>query len=303
MKKMKILYRIFIIVAFALFTLPAKSEIVIAPLFEYPTAPDTISALNERSNYLMEHFWDQMDFNRKTTVDQIALNDAFSVYITAMRFADADPAEKSVTKILERTAKNPVLAIQFTKAAEEALYGPRAEIWSDKIYLRFIDAILKNKKVSNDRKLRFKRHGEILRNSMIGAVPPEFDYELPTGSIAHYYPNGVITVIEFGDPDCDECRLTKLKLETDVQFSSLVDRGLVNVLFIIPDPDEGWNTKLADYSTKWHVGASDTVSDLYDMRSTPALYVIDSKGQIAAKNITVVQAMQLAADEANRSEK
>jgi hypothetical protein len=39
------------------------------------------------------------------------------------------------------------------------------------------------------------------------------------------------------------------------------------------------------------------------MRSTPALYVIDSKGQIAAKNITVVQAMQLAADEANRSEK
>jgi hypothetical protein len=217
-----------------------------------------------------------------------------------MRFADSEPAERSVNKILERTAKNPVLAIQFTRAAEESLYGPRADVWSDKIYLRFIDAILKNKKVSNDRKLRFKRHGVLLRNSMVGATPPEFDYELPAGGIAHYYPNGVITVIEFGDPDCDECRLTKLKLETDVQFSSLVDRGLVNVLFIIPDPEEGWNTKLAEYSTKWHVGASDTVSDLYDMRTTPALYVIDSKGEIAAKNITVAQAMQIAAAEAVR---
>lgn len=274
----------------------SRAEIVIEPLFEYPSAPDSIVQLNERSNFLMRHFWDRLDFKQKKTVDQNALNDAFSVYVAAMRFADADEADGSVTNLLEKTAKNPALAIQFTRAAEEALYGPRAEVWSDGIYLRFTEALLKNKKVSDDRKLRFRRHATLLRNSMQGAVPPEFDYETPAGSVAHYSPNGVVTLIEFGDPDCDECRMAKLKLETNVSFNNLLDRGLVNVLFIIPDAAEGWNTLVADYSPKWHVGASDTVADLFDMRAVPSIYVIDREGKVAAKNVTVEQAMQIVSD-------
>ena len=79
-----------------------------------------------------------------------------------------------------------------------------------------------------------------------------------------------------------------------MQFTSLVDRGLVNVLFIIPDPVEGWQTNIGDYPSNWIVGASDDVSDILDIRTSPSFYVIDKEGNIVAKNVFVEQAKKLA---------
>ncbi len=36
-------------------------------------------------------------------------------------------------------------------------------------------------------------------------------------------------------------------METDVEFSELVDRGQVNVLFIITNKNEGWEEKLSGF--------------------------------------------------------
>ncbi len=197
--------------------------------------------------------------------------------------------------------KNPALTYQMARAAEEALYSPRAVYWNDRLYLKFIDALLSQKKISKPRKERYERHKRIIENTMVGQYPKPFRYTTATGSPAHYAPSAVITVIEFGDPDCDECRYAKLKMETDVTFSSLVDKGKVNVLFIIPDPEEGWQTKLAEFSPKWHAGASDEVSELYDIRMTPSFYVIGNDGKVIAKNLPYHRAMAAAINAANAS--
>ncbi len=272
----------------------AQEQIVIEPLFEYPSAPESMDGLQERSEYLIEHFWDSMDFKNKSTVDQNALNDAFSIYSAPMRFADAAKVDASVDRLISSISKNPALSLQFAKAAEEALYGPRAYYWNDEIFIRFIDNVLSNKSIKKERKLRYERIKTQLSNTLQGSVPPEFDYVTPAGKTAHYHPNGVITVIEFGDPDCDDCRHAKLKMDTDIRFSTLVDKGKVNVLFIYADPEEGWEEKLSGYPQKWHVGASDEVADLYDLRDTPSIYVIDKEGHVAAKNIDVETAMTIA---------
>lgn len=268
--------------------------IVIEPLFEYPVAPDDLDGLQARSNWLVEHFWDSMNFKEKSSVDQNALNDAFKVYVTPMRFASEEASEASAAKLISQIAKNPVLSIQFAKAAEEALYGPRAEVWNDALVVRFFDNVIKNKGIKKDRKVRFERIRNQLANTLRGAVPPEFDYTTPDGKQSHYYPNGVITIIEFGDPGCDECRMAKLKMDTNVRLGNLIDKGKVNVLFVVPDPEDGWQSELKDYPSKWHVGASESVSDLYDIRRTPTLYVIDREGKVAAKNIDVLTAISIA---------
>lgn len=271
-----------------------RDVLVIDPLFEYPLAPDSILTLQDRSDWLLEHFWDSMNFKEKTTVDQNALNDAFRVFVTPLRFGSADVALASTDRLVTQIAKNPTLSLQFAKAAEEALYGPRAEIWNDGIYLKFVDNLMANKQVKKERKARYERHQKLLKATQHGTVPPEFDYVMPDGKTAHYHPNGVITVIEFGDPDCDDCRFAKLKMDTDVTFSGLVDRGRINVLFVAVDPEEGWEQKLEGYPEKWHVGASESVGDLYDIRTSPTIYVIDREGKVAAKNIDVTSAMRIA---------
>ena len=251
--------------------LPVKAEVItIEPLFEYPVAPEEIVTLSDKSNWLMQHFWDNMDFKKKAEVD------------------------KSVASLLDKIQKNPTLLLQFTKAAESSLYSERADIWIDEVYLKFLDAFLKNKKIPEIRKRRYERQMRQISNSLNGSIAPSFDFTTPTGTPGKFQPIGVFTIIEFGDPDCDDCRHAKLRMETDVRFSSLVERGLVNVLFIIPDPVDGWQTKMTDYPANWVTGASDTVSDILDLRLTPSFYVIGKDGKIMAKNVSVDQAMKIA---------
>lgn len=274
---------------------PARAEVIqIEPLFEYPVAPEEIVSLSDKSNWLMQHFWDKMDFKKKEAVNQAALNDAFKVFTLPMQWADKTEVDKAVDSMLAQLSKNPTLLLQFTKAAEESLYGQRAKIWIDEIYIKYIETFLKNKKISDSRKQRYRRQLTQLKNSAIGSLPPSFEFTTPTGNPGRFDPIGVFTIIEFGDPDCDDCRHAKLKMETDMKFSSLVDRGLVNVMFIIPDPVEGWQTQLATYPSNWVTGASDSVSDILDIRSTPSFYVIGKDGKIIAKNVSVEQAKTLA---------
>lgn len=270
-----------------------KGIIYIEPLFQYPVAPEEIISLEDKSNWLMEHFWDSFDFKSKNAVDQNALNDAFNVYSHPMRWADKDVVMQSTDKLLATLSKNPVLLLQFTKAAEENLYGPRAMAYIDEVYLKYLDAIEKCKKIAPERKARYKRQNKILKNSMIGTIPPSFVFDTPTGAKETFRP-GLLTVIEFGDPDCSDCRHAKLKMDTDLRFSSLVEKGKINVLFIIPDPEDDWQNQLADYPKLWHSGASDEVSDLLDMRATPFFYVIGTDGKIIDKTDNVEKAMTTA---------
>lgn len=267
--------------------------IYIEPLFQYPVAPEELLSLEDKSNWLMEHFWDSFDFKSKNAVDQNALNDAFNVYCHPMRWADKDVVMKSTDKLLETISKNPVLMLQFTKAAEENLYGPRAMAYIDEVYVKYLDALEKVKKISPERKSRYARQNKILKNSMIGTIPPHFTFETPTGAKETFRP-GLLTVIEFGDPDCSDCRHAKLKMDTDLRFSELVEKGKINVLFIIPDPEEGWQTQLAGYPKLWHSGASDEVSDIMDLRSTPFFYVVGTDGRIIDKTENVEKAMTTA---------
>ena len=268
--------------------------IMVDPLFEYPVAPEEITTLGEKSNWLIQHFWDNMDFKNQGALNQAAVNDAVKVYSFPMQWADKVEVDKSLDKLLAQLQKNPTLLVQFTKAAEEALYGPRANMWIDEVYLKFLSTAMKNKKISKARKERYSRHIEQLEKTKIGETAPSFDFVTPTGNPGKYEPIGVFTIIEFGDPDCDDCRHAKLKMETNVKFSSLVDRGLVNILFIVPDPEEGWQTKLTGFPSNWVVGASDSISDELDLRSTPSFYVVDKEGKLIAKNVNVDRAISLA---------
>lgn len=273
----------------------ARAEVVyVDPLFEYLVAPEEIVTLSDKSNWLMQHFWDKMDYKKKEAVNQSALNDAFRTYTLPMQWADKVEVDKAVDKQIQFLSKNPTLQLQFMKAAEEALYGNRAKIWIDEVYVKYLQAFLKNKKIKDTRKIRYRRQLQQIQNSMIGAYPPSFDFTTPTGAPGKFQPIGVFTIIEFGDPECDDCRHAKLKMETDMKFTSLVDRGLVNVMFIIPDPVDGWQTSLAGFPSKWVVGASDTVSDQLDIRSTPSFFVIGKDGKIVAKNISLDEVKKLA---------
>ena len=264
------------------------------PLFEYPIAPEEITGFNEKCDWLANNFWNPLDLKAKEVVDQAKLNHAFKVYASTVQYANKDVVTTAVDKLMKNLQKNPILLYQMTKAAEETVYGPRAEFWIDELYARILSSALASKKFPATKRTRYEHQLKQLENSLIGSTPRQFEFVRPNGDPAQYFPMTTPTIIIFGDPDCAECRMGKLKMQSNVTFNKAVSDGKINVLFIVPDPDEGWEKKMADFPNNWTLGASETVADILDIREVPEIYVIDAQGKIVGKHIGTVEAMNKA---------
>lgn len=267
------------------------SQIIVEPLFEYPVAPDSEDDLSSRSSWLVTNFWSPMDLSSDRSVDQNALNHAFSVYSAAMQFADRGSVLKSVNTLLGNLKGKPTLMTQFVKAAEESLYGPRAAIWSDEVYLPFLRAYQSEPGISPLRKERYKRQLTLLSNTQPGCKAPSFRYRMRNGHYRDFKAETPYTLLEFGDPDCEDCSFAKLKLEMCTDIMDKVDDKQVRILFIVPDvsPDEESEvlSELQSYPESWTPSIGYGIDDIYDMRQTPSFYLLNSKGEIIVKNLDV----------------
>ncbi len=263
----------------------------VEPLFEYPVAPEELTSFNDKCDWLADNFWNPLDLKAKGAVDQNKLNHAFHVYATTCQYASKEKVTAAVDRLMKNLQKNPTLLFQMTKAAEETVYGPRAEFWIDELYARVLRSALASKKFPAGKRARYELQLKQLDNSMVGSKPARFDFVRANGEAAQYFPMATPTIIIFGDPDCDECRMGKLKMQSNVEFNKAVNDGKINVLFIIPDAESGWQAKVADFPKNWNVGASDNVGELYDIREVPEIYVVDSDGKVANKHISTIKAM------------
>ena len=295
---MKIFNRIILysMISFSALTIDtfAQDIIEIQPLFEYPSAPEELATLEEKSDYLVEHFWDSMDFKSKSTVDQNALNDAFKVFSVPLRWANRDKAIAATNKLLQTISKNPTLLLQFTKAAEETIYGPRAEVWVDEVYLKFLNTLVSNKKIPAQRKKKYEDQLKVLSNALVGNVAPEFKFEGLDGREATYFPMTTVTIIIFGDPRDTDWRISRLRMESNAALTDALDKGKINILYILPNKLDNWKNEVSGYSSKWTVGCGDKLNEIYDMRATPSVYLIGSDGKILLKNTTLNMAVNKA---------
>lgn len=291
--------------AATLMPLPSHAAPVrIEPLFQYPSAPDSIDNLSDKSDWLMRSFWNDFDFSASKAVDQNALNDAFAVYSSAMRFANRDVVMNSVDNLIKKVKGNPTMTLQMAKAAEEALYGPRAEIWSDEVYLPFIKCVTSDKSLSGARTARYADQLKKLTTSAVGKKAPGFRYRLRNRHERDFKPTAKYTLIEFGNPDCDDCRYAKTHLEMASDIMEMVEAGTLQILFIVPDvaPDEEEEvlSMLAGYPEKWVAGIGYGIDDMYDIRLSPSFYLLGKKGDIIVKNANVANVIEAIRNEISR---
>lgn len=270
---------------------------MLPPLFEYPVAPDNLD-WTQRSEWLIEHFWDNFDFKQKAE-GQTQLNHAMKTYTLPMHFAPAQSVMKSVDKLLGKLKKNPNLLLQFTMAAEKNMYDPlTSEAIIDEVYLPFLQALAKDKKIPAARKARYKSQLSALQGSLVGDNMKSFSYTDRYGAVTKYNPAEKYTLFEFGDPDCNECRILRINLETDKVLTEAAQSGKLDIYFIIPDVDpeedsQYWKDMVKDYPHFWNVGAASELDSHLDLRYTPCLYLIGPDKKIMIKNASLDEVKQI----------
>lgn len=256
--------------------------------FQYPQAPENLTTLSQRANYVIEHFWDKCNL-KSAFSSRSKMTKAFKDYVTYMQFASVDTTTNSINKLINEVQKTPKNMLTLAEIAEETLYGDSAIFWSDELYCIFASAVINTKKISKVEKSRYQHQIKILQNSKVGAIAPSFNYTTVDGKIESFDSiKAPAIILFFNDPDCIDCRMAKVRLATDINLNKLINKDIIKIVSIHPgEADEKWKTDITNYPTNWIVGACEDIYNLYDMRTTPCIYQLDKNHKIIAKNVTV----------------
>ena len=101
-------------------------------------------------------------------------------------------------------------------------------------------------------------------------------------------------ILLFNDPDCSDCRLARVRISTNVIINELIDAGKLTLLCITPgEYSKEWADKVKDYPQNWVVGTSEDVDTLYDLRTTPIIYILDQNRRIIHKHVTADELVNL----------
>lgn len=286
--------------ALSVFSMPSLAQIkaeevedvetvVVPPLFEYVIAPDDLPDLQSRTDYLMDHFWDPFDFKNTKVVDQNALNHAFGVYLQAMAYSSEKKINDSVKKLISKISKNPGLSYQFAKAADENLYGPRAELWGDEILVSFLENAVNNKQIRDTQKSTFKSRLALIRKWAVGAPWPGVRAINGEGTEVNVTPQSEFAIIEFTPLNCEDGPYSNLKLDISGVVNNLIEEGRLEIDIVVLDDKypEG------NFAKKWNIYSSPDVFSEGDIRIVPSFYVVGSDGMIKGKNMTIDNAIDL----------
>jgi hypothetical protein len=82
--------------------------------------------------------------------------------------------------------------------------------------------------------------------------------------------------------------ISKLKLSTSVPLNNLIDQGKVKVVCITPKKYTAeWAADARGWASNWDIVASEDAMDVFDIRISPSVFVLDEQKCISHKNITV----------------
>ncbi len=257
-------------------------------LFDYPVVPDTIVTLENRTNYIVQNFWNNYDFSAPIR-DEKVFEATFRDYVTFFKYAHKTIVISCIKDMMRKAESNKSNFLLIADIAERSLYAPEAEYWSDEVYIPFLESIVDNNMLKNAEKERYKYQLELLKNNLMGDKAQDFEMKLADGSKKKLSEiEGKMIFLFFNDESCEDCSIARLRLSTDVTLNKLIDAGEVAFVCVYMGKySDDWASRARSYHDKWIIGANEDIADKYDLRIQPSIYILDSNKVILDKNINV----------------
>jgi hypothetical protein len=258
-------------------------------LVEMPVAPQSITRLDQRCNYIVSRFWDK--FNPKSSFSSLdRMEKTFGQFVCLTPYATADTVHMAVDHLISVVQKaKPENLVTLAQIAEKWIYADTAEYLSEELYFPFIEAVVKDKKAKGALRPRYEAQYTQLLNSRVGCKVEQLNYIKPDGSRGSLDEvTAQFVLLFFYDPDCLDCRLEKTRLAADYSIQKLIESGTLAVLAIYPDePTDEWRSDAAQMPDTWFVGAYPDADRVFTMRNKPEVYFLNSERVISVKDVAI----------------
>lgn len=259
-------------------------------LFVYPTPPDTLMALQPRSNYIISRFWDRCNFSTAFK-DTDKLNVAFGDWAVIMPYASADTVFSSIDRLLARFDKKGPETLILANMAENWFYSDSSELHSPDVYLPFAKAAAKHKKISKIDRARFEAQVKIIESSSVGArVPDDLPFIGADGSNGTFGDfHGGSILLFFSEPDCMDCNFSRIRLSADPNTRELIERHELTIVNIYPGStnDDAWAKTVAEAPDGWITVAMPSASEYFELRHFPLFIYLNSRHRVLANDMGI----------------
>lgn len=247
-----------------------------------------------RYNFLKNHYWDNFNFARSGLIRTPVFQEKLDTYFKKMILQIPDSLIKPMIQVIEKSKKNEevyhyIFLYLLNESNQSQIMG------MDKVFV-----ILSEKYVLNDPKswldttikAKIKERVIAIKPNLIGNNAPEL--KLPD-SEGNFYSlkqmNAKFTLLYFWEPDCSHCQKTTPILNKDL-FQEFKKRGVEIYSVLTQNNKEKWmkaiqEYKIQEWTNVWDPTYSSNFRKLYDVTTTPIIYILDKNKKIIAKRLDV----------------
>jgi len=251
-------------------------------------------------NYIKNHYWDNFNFARagliRTPVFQEKLDTYFKKMILQMPDSLIGPMIQLIEKSKKDTEVNHYIFLYLLNESNQSqIMGMDKDFvaLSEKYVLHEPKSWLDTAVVS-----KIRERVNAIKPNLIGNLAPEL--KLPD-SEGNFYSlrqvNAKFTLLYFWEPDCSHCQKTTPILNKDL-YQVMKSKGIEIFAVLTQNNKEKWvkaiqEYKIQEWTNVWDPNYTSNFRKLYDVTSTPIIYILDKNKRIVAKRLDVDSSLKL----------
>jgi len=247
--------------------------------------------------YVADHYWDDFHFNDTTLIHNADYTEqGYVAFLAFLVYMPMPAAQQAMTAMMDKAAANKTTFNYFAKTSELYLYEPESPYKNDELYVPVLQSVVSSPLLDEVEKTRPRYLLNLELKNRPGAQAIDFTYTLKNGSQHRMRDlKADYTILFFNYPDCPGCKMVKEDI-VNVPFISKQGNRLA-VLAVYPNDDghlEMWKSApYPDFMINSYDKTTTVLNkQLYDLKASPTIYLLDKDKKVILKNTTLEQIEQ-----------
>ena len=277
----------------------SKTEVLPADTitaFILPTIPVMFNTPELRADYLVRHYWENVNFADTNYVHHPEVTEqAWVDYIDVLKLVSAKDADAAIKDVFAQAEKSKTSYLYLAELADKYLYDPNSPMRNEELYISVLDALIASPMLDDVEKIRPQARRELAQKNRIGTKAIDFTYTLSSGKKSTLYAlKAPYTLLFINNPGCHACAETIEALKNAPVIIRAISQKQLQILSLYPDEElDEWKRHLADFPAAWINGydAQQVIKEknLYDLKAIPTLYLLDKDKTVLLKDVTVME--------------
>ena len=270
----------------------AQKDVVVP---ETPILPNGKKDSTFPYHYYKEHYWDNINLADDRLLRTPVFHMKLKYYLDNVVLQQPDTIIKEADMLVAKTAGNKE-TFKYVVWYLTTTYETSQIMGMDAVFVHEVEKYYVTKQAYWVDSINIQKivHKALTLKPLLleKPTPPILMQDTLNRNIALYDVKAKYTVLIFWDPDCGYCQKVMPKLK-DLYDSRLKSKDIAVYAVDIEGIEDKWKKFIIDKKLNW-INCHDKykqyfLRELYDIYSTPVIYLLDDKKKIKAKRIDVDQ--------------